>query len=287
MAPAPAPVEELPPEPAVVPVPNRAVAVAPPPAVGAAPTASAPPSASPAATPGLAASVSLAAAGLRAALDTPRPSKTSETLSDVVSDASSDRVSAPRAFAPSPAGAPEAPGDVRTSSSEYRRKLASTGMFDSARAAEPRPVRPLKPRPRLARPDSLQDAIRGLFSSLPLEELPPVATLDEPEPPAPEPRVDAPGQTVLFEVDPKTGKPTRPAAIRPARHAATSDPLYPQALQAAKERGSASLVMLKRTLGVGYARAAGLMDALVAEGVLGEMTASGSRPVEGSTRTNA
>jgi S-DNA-T family DNA segregation ATPase FtsK/SpoIIIE len=54
--------------------------------------------------------------------------------------------------------------------------------------------------------------------------------------------------------------------------------LFGASVEAALERGSASLVLLKRKLGVGYARAAALMEALVEEGILGEMTASGSRP---------
>jgi S-DNA-T family DNA segregation ATPase FtsK/SpoIIIE len=112
-----------------------------------------------------------------------------------------------------------------------------------------------------------------LFSSLPVEELPPVPPpIDDAVDAsgAVEPRLDAPGQTNLFE-DGVT------LAVG-GRHPATDDPLFAASVEAALERGSASLVLLKRRLGVGYARAAGLMEALVAEGVLGEMTASGSRP---------
>jgi len=87
--------------------------------------------------------------------------------------------------------------------------------------------------------------------------------------PAPTPLPDPPGQLRLF--DPGTPEPED-------RHPGLDDPLFHASVEAAMERGSASLVLLKRKLGVGYARAATLMDALVAEGILGEMTASGSRP---------
>jgi S-DNA-T family DNA segregation ATPase FtsK/SpoIIIE len=70
----------------------------------------------------------------------------------------------------------------------------------------------------------------------------------------------------------------RGATRASAKHPAAADALFPAAVDAAIERGSASLVLLKRKLNVGYERAEGLMEALVAEGIVGEMTASGSRP---------
>ena len=96
--------------------------------------------------------------------------------------------------------------------------------------------------------------------------------IDPPEEPVkPEPRIDPPGQRTLFD---DATVPRAPGA----RHPGTGDALFGPSVEAALERGSASLVLLKRKLGVGYARAASLMEALVEEGILGEMTASGSRP---------
>jgi hypothetical protein len=156
----------------------------------------------------------------------------------------------------------------------HRKKLAATTMFDRSVPESGAAGKPPKPKPRPARPQDIREALKGLFSSLSLDELPPARADeidDEPPPTAPEPPPpDAPGQMKLF-----TGETAKKAAVP---HPAEKDELFPAAVSAALERGSASLVLLKRRLNVGYARAASLMEALVAQGVLGEMTASGSRP---------
>jgi hypothetical protein len=161
-----------------------------------------------------------------------------------------------------------------SSGSAYRRKLASTGLIEGPPVAPAGATisKPARTRPRPSKPRDVHDAIRGLFSSLPLEELPPVQpVIDAPESAsesASEPRVEAPGQTGLFDA----------AAASKRRSMVLQDPLFAPSVDAAIERGSASLVLLKRKLGVGYARAASLIEALVADGILGDMTASGSRP---------
>ena len=45
------------------------------------------------------------------------------------------------------------------------------------------------------------------------------------------------------------------------------------------ERSAASSVLLSRRLGIGYAQARALVELLVKDGILGEMTPSGSRPL--------
>jgi hypothetical protein len=254
----------------------------------------------------------------------------------------------------------------------HRQKLATTGVFAVPGGAQaPAAVRPPKPKPRPAKAKDIQDALKGLFSSLPWDELPPplptslstestrdaaLAAVPVVEEPAPEP----PGQLPLFverrpvakaaKPEPKASppppapskvdaRPARakavapgPAAPRPAALAAASrskpepkpeaktvakangkveaktngkhdgkpngkhdaspkhepkprtappgrfDSLFVSAVEAALERGAASLVLLQRRFGIGYARASTLMDALAAEGIVGETTASGSRP---------
>ncbi len=161
---------------------------------------------------------------------------------------------------------------LHPSVASHRRKLAESGLVGANPAAD-RPGRTPKPKPRPSPPTAdFREALRGLFSSLPVEELPPIR-VSEPlegeltsEPP---PVSDSPGQLKLF--DPGAPEPEE-------RHPGLRDELFGASVEAALERGSASLVLLKRRLGVGYARAATLMDALVSEGILGEMTASGSRP---------
>lgn len=181
------------------------------------------------------------------------------------------------------AAADDAPPPVATAQSQHpsvvghRRKLAESGIFEGTSPAADRPGRPPKPKPRPAPPRDWKEALHGLFSSLPVEELPPIRVPDDlvgmsaEETAAAEAalRPDAPGQMKLFDA----------GSVEPdGRAAGTRDALFEASVDAALERGTASLVLLKRKLGVGYARAASLMDALVAEGVLGEMTASGSRP---------
>lgn len=175
--------------------------------------------------------------------------------------------------APPPA-APAAVAAQPPSVAGYRRKLSETGLIDGTNPAADRPGRPPKPRPRPATGKDWREALHGLFSSLPVEELPPARVPDElvGRSPAEEEAAaaaDAPGQLQMFDAD---------DATESGHGAGRRDALFDASVDAALERGSASLVLLKRKLGVGYARAASLMDALVAEGVLGEMTASGSRP---------
>ena len=175
------------------------------------------------------------------------------------------------------AAAPQAPTNQNPSVAGHRRKLAESGIFEGTSPAADRPGRPPKPKPRPSPPRDWKEALHGLFSSLPVEELPPLRVPDDlvgltaEEAAAAEAalRTDAPGQMKLFDAS---------SAEPDGRAPGTRDALFEASVDAALERGTASLVLLKRKLGVGYARAASLMDALVAEGVLGEMTASGSRP---------
>jgi len=60
---------------------------------------------------------------------------------------------------------------------------------------------------------------------------------------------------------------------------ARGDEMLERALGAAVERGSASAVLLTRRLGVGYTSARRLLERLVAQGLLGPVTASGAHPV--------
>ncbi len=57
------------------------------------------------------------------------------------------------------------------------------------------------------------------------------------------------------------------------------DPLYEQALEIIKETGRASTTYLQRKLGVGYARAARLMDALEERGVVGRGAGAKAREI--------
>lgn len=266
-APAPVPLEALgaPTEPEAPASPSASSAPEPPPPA-AAPTAAASPAApevtaAPAPTPAASPSAPTSPAG-------------TEALAPELAPPAPAEPSAPSS--PTDAPAPGSLDERRKRSESYRHKLSATGLVDGPRP-EPeeggaRP--PPRPKPRPARPRDVADAIRGLFSSLPMEELPPVQpAIDPPEPVrTEEPRVDAPGQTALVFDAPA-------ADAAPARRGSTaSDPLFSASVEAALERGAASLVLLKRKLGVGYARAASLMEALVAEGIVGEMSASGSRP---------
>lgn len=78
---------------------------------------------------------------------------------------------------------------------------------------------------------------------------------------------------------PAAKKAPAPKPARKGTGTAVDDELLARAVEVAFERGAASSVLLSRKLGVGYARARTLMDALVKAGVLGEMTSSGARPV--------
>ena len=77
-------------------------------------------------------------------------------------------------------------------------------------------------------------------------------------------------------------KKTSPKKKAPSRKGAVQAPpadLFDRAVDVAFERGAASSVLISRKLGIGYARARTLMDDLVAQGILGEITASGARPL--------
>jgi DNA segregation ATPase FtsK/SpoIIIE-like protein len=137
----------------------------------------------------------------------------------------------------------------------------------------------------------VRDALESLFSSLPASELPPPRAAEpvEEAPATAPPAADDPSQMSLFtgkgaaKGQPKAGKPPKAGPAHPG----LSDPLYAKAVAAAIERGSASVVHLTRALEVGHARASSLVDAMVVDGVLGEVTASGSRPVILSDRERA
>jgi hypothetical protein len=179
-----------------------------------------------------------------------------------------------------------------------------------------RVAKPPPPRPRGQRPKDIRAALQSLFTNLPLDELPPARLAverDDAAPPgAPEAPADDPAQLSLFTPGsreradkngeraerkrpaPATAKREEPSseasapgagpkagkssAAKSLPHPACADELYPKAVAAARERGSASLVHLKRALDIGYSRASALIDAMVADGILGEVTASGSRP---------
>jgi len=78
-------------------------------------------------------------------------------------------------------------------------------------------------------------------------------------------------------------EPPPPVETPPARKGAVApgpeDETYRKAVAVAMERGAASSVLLSRRLGIGYAQARALIERLVADGVLGEMAPSGSRPL--------
>lgn len=57
------------------------------------------------------------------------------------------------------------------------------------------------------------------------------------------------------------------------------DELYEQAKDLVIEMGSASTLILQRTLGIGYSRAAKVMDALEANGIIGPADGSAPRKV--------
>jgi hypothetical protein len=115
----------------------------------------------------------------------------------------------------------------------------------------------------------------------------PASTAPAPEPAGPDYRkkLEASGLFDEGEAPPRApereAEPAPPAKRRapPASKEHEVDPLFTLAVEAAIERGAASPVLLTRRLGIGYDRARTLMDRLVDEGVVGEMTASGSRPV--------
>jgi DNA segregation ATPase FtsK/SpoIIIE-like protein len=88
----------------------------------------------------------------------------------------------------------------------------------------------------------------------------------KPPPPAPEPAPTVPEPAPAEASEESPPEPT--------------GSLFDRAVAVAMERGSASPVLLTRRLGIGYARARALMDSLVEAGILGEMNASGSRPVK-------
>ncbi len=263
----PTPVDVAPPPPATeipaVEVPPVAPAAAVTPVGGpelATPAPAAPPAPEPSALPGVRVEIPAPSSKAAGALGLDGPALDGPSAAAVA-----------EATAPQPTAAPGAPA-LHPSVVSHRRKLAESGIVGANPAAD-RPGRAPKPKPRPAPPTAdFREALRGLFSSLPVEELPPMRVSEplEPElPPEPRTIADSPGQLRLF--DPGTPEPGE-------RHPGLDDPLFGASVEAALERGSASLVLLKRKLGVGYARAATLMDALVSEGILGEMTASGSRP---------
>ncbi len=63
------------------------------------------------------------------------------------------------------------------------------------------------------------------------------------------------------------------------RTASVADPLLDHAAEMVIERGRASVVLLQRRLDIGYTRAARIIEALEAEGLVGPMTESGSREI--------
>jgi hypothetical protein len=59
----------------------------------------------------------------------------------------------------------------------------------------------------------------------------------------------------------------------------TEDDLYAQAIRIARDRGSISTSRLQRTMRIGYARAARMVDQMEEEGIVGESDGARPRPV--------
>jgi hypothetical protein len=95
-----------------------------------------------------------------------------------------------------------------------------------------------------------------------IEEFRPAEVVEEPAPTAPAP---APAEE------------TAPAAAPAAR--SDRDELYGRAVEAVKERGRGSVVVLQRKLSIGFTRASKILAQLVEDGILGAENASGSHPV--------
>lgn len=85
--------------------------------------------------------------------------------------------------------------------------------------------------------------------------------------PAPDP--EPPDSAPIEEAPPRKG----------AGVTGPEDEVYRRAVAVAMERSAASSVLLSRRLGIGYAQARALIELLVKDGILGEMTPSGSRPL--------
>jgi hypothetical protein len=70
-----------------------------------------------------------------------------------------------------------------------------------------------------------------------------------------------------------------PAAPAPAAAPTEEEDLYARAVEAVRERGRGSVIVLQRKLGIGYTRAVRLLESLQENGVVGPENASGSHPV--------
>jgi hypothetical protein len=217
-----------------------------------------------------------ALAALRRQLDEPTP------------DAPPSKATPASTAKPPATTTPETPG--ATGGASYRSKLAASGLFDAlttghATSPQARGAAPSDPPTpaEAARPARTKRRAKPATTDadLPLAATPPAEATPTPTENGEGPRAD--GGSRRRGSRAARGKATvptgSPAAPRPSDEIDTPpDPLFEQAVAAALERGAASPVLLTRRLGVGYARARALMDALVAAGILGEMTASGSRP---------
>lgn len=71
----------------------------------------------------------------------------------------------------------------------------------------------------------------------------------------------------------------RKAAVLESLRIERLDPLFARAVDAALERGSASSMLLTRTLGLPFGRANALLERMIGAGVIGEAGPSGSNPV--------
>ncbi len=92
-------------------------------------------------------------------------------------------------------------------------------------------------------------------------------------------RADAPAEAPAAEeaapVPPVVIPESPPEPATPGE----SDDLYPQAVEAVRERGRGSVVVLQRKLGIGFTRATKVLAQLVESGILGPENASGAHPL--------
>jgi hypothetical protein len=193
--------------------------------------------------------------------------------------------------APAAPAAPAAPVAAAAATAAGKRAPKAPPPRDDAPPAPPAPAK----RPERAAPVKKQAAAKAAAPPAPTARRapePPPQAVEKPAPkkeerpaakaqekPAPRSKPPAPKEPAPAEVAPpaKAGRTPEPVASA-STVSGVADPLYAAAVNAALERGSTSLVHLKRALDIGYARASSLLESLVADGILGEMTASGSRP---------
>ena len=76
----------------------------------------------------------------------------------------------------------------------------------------------------------------------------------------------------------RASNPADAPAVEPAVPG-ERDELFDQAVEAVRERGRGSVVVLQRRLGIGFTRATRVLAQLVEQNILGAENASGSHPL--------